>query len=112
MLAYSQSNGQTEATNRVMVDGLKKRLDEAKGKLVNVLPFVLWVYRTTLRKSTCEASFSMMYGSEAVIPLEIGFPTMRSDHFDSVKNEQLLSRELDLIEQRREVATIKLAYYQ
>ena len=40
-LAYPQSNRQAEATNKVIVDGLKKRLDEAKGKWVDELPHVL-----------------------------------------------------------------------
>ena len=29
--AYSQGNGQAEATNKVIINGLKKRLDDAKG---------------------------------------------------------------------------------
>ena len=33
-LAYSQGNGQAEAVNKVIVNGLKKRLDEAKGRWV------------------------------------------------------------------------------
>ena len=30
-LAYPQSNGQAKATNKAIVNGLKKRLDETKG---------------------------------------------------------------------------------
>ena len=83
-----------------------------KGKWVDELPYVLWAYRTTLRRSTGENPFSMTYGFEVVIPLETGLPTMRTDQFDSSKNEQLLSDSLDLAEERREVATVKLAQYQ
>ena len=43
--AYSQGNG--EATNKAIVFGLKKRLDNAKGRWVDELPYVLWTYRTT-----------------------------------------------------------------
>ena len=46
--AYPQGNGQAEAVSKVIVNGLKKRLDEAKGKWVKELPHVLWMYRTTL----------------------------------------------------------------
>ena len=45
--AYSQGNGQAEAVNKVIVNGLKKRLDDAKGKWIEELPYVLWTYRTT-----------------------------------------------------------------
>ena len=31
-LAYPQGNGQAEAVNKVIVNGLKKRLDDAKGR--------------------------------------------------------------------------------
>ena len=42
--AYLQGNGQAEATNKVIVNGLKKRLDDAKGRWVEELPHVLWTY--------------------------------------------------------------------
>ena len=45
--AYPQGNGQAETVNKVIVNGLKKRLDKAKGKWVEELPHVLWTYRTT-----------------------------------------------------------------
>ena len=86
-LAYPQGNGQTKAVNKVIVNGLKKRLDDAKGRLVEELPHVLWTYRTTPRKSTGETPFSMIYRAEAVIPLENGFPTMRTSTFTSDGNE-------------------------
>ena len=40
-LAYPQGNSQVEATNKVIVDRLKKRLEEAKGKWVDELPHLL-----------------------------------------------------------------------
>ena len=94
------------------MNGLKKRVDDAKGRWVEELPHVLWMYRTTPRKSTRETPFSMTYGAEAVIPLENGFPTMRSSAFTSDGNDDLLKRNLDLIEERRENARVQLAYYQ
>ena len=39
--AYPQGNGQAEAVNKVIVSGLKKRLDDAKGRWVKELPYVL-----------------------------------------------------------------------
>ena len=39
--AYPQRNGQAEAVNKVIVNGLKKRLDDAKGTWVEQLPHVL-----------------------------------------------------------------------
>ena len=110
--AYPQGNGQAEAVNKVILSGLKKRLDDAKSKWVEELPHVLWTYRTTPRQSTGETPFSMTYRAEAIIPLESGFPTTRTSLFSPKDNEEQLARNLDLIEEKRENAMVQLAHYQ
>ena len=110
--AYPQVNGQAEAINKTIVNGLKKRLDDAKGRWVDELAHVLWTYRTTPLRSTGETPFSMTYGAETVIPLEVNFPTQRTIAFCLVANDKLLERSLDLIDERRESAMVHLAYYQ
>ena len=102
-LAYPQRNGQAEAINKVIVSGLKKMLDDAKGKWVEELPHVLRTYHTTPRRSIRETPFSMIYGVEIVIPLEIGFPTLRISSFTLTSNDGLLEKILDLNEERREM---------
>ncbi|XP_075665171.1 uncharacterized protein LOC142634797 [Castanea sativa] len=97
--AYPQGNGQAEAINKVIVSGLKKRLNDAKGKWVDELPHVHWTYRTTIRRSTWETPFSMAYRAEAVIPLETGFPTLRTSLFTPDSNDNLLEKSLDLVEE-------------
>ena len=110
--AYPQGNGQAETVNKVIVGGLKKRLDDTKGKWVEELPHVLWTYQTIPRRSRRETPFLMTYGTEAIIPLEIGFPTLRMSFFTPGNNDGLLGKSLDLIEERRENAMVQLAYYQ
>ena len=92
--------------------GLKKRLDDAMRKWVEELSRVLWTYRTTPRRSTRETPFSISYGAEVVIPLETGFPTLRTSFFTPSNNDELLGKSLDLIEERRENVMVQLAYYQ
>ncbi|KAL2230406.1 UNVERIFIED_CONTAM: Gag-Pol polyprotein [Sesamum indicum] len=70
-VGHPQSNGQTEVTNRTILQHLKARLSSKK-EWSDDLPGVLWAYRTTPRTSTGETPFSLVYGSEAVIPAEIG----------------------------------------
>ena len=53
----------------------------------------------------------MTYRAEAVIPLEANFPTLRTNSFTPSGNDELLGESLNLIEERRERATIHLAYY-
>ena len=54
----------------------------------------------------------MTYGPEAVIPLETGFPTLRTSLFNPNNNNRLLEKSLDLVEERREAVMVQLAYYQ
>ena len=93
------------------MNGLKKRLDDAKGKWVDELPHVFWIYWTTPHRLTRETPFSTTYGAEAVIHLETRFPMLMTILF-SLDNEHLLEKILDLIEERRENAIVQLAYYQ
>ena len=109
---YPQGNGQAEAINKIIVNGLKKMLDDTKGKWVEELPHVLWMYRTTPCRSTRETPFSMTYGAEAVITLETGFLMSRINSFNPSDNDEELTKSLDLIEEKRENAMVQLAYYQ
>ena len=111
-LAYPQGNEQVDAVNKVIVNGLKKMLDDAKGKWVEKLPNVFWTYQTTLRRSIGETPFSMTYKDKAMIPLEIGFPTLRTSLFAPNSNDNLLEKSLDLVEERGENVMVQLGYYQ
>ncbi|CAL8991898.1 unnamed protein product [Prunus brigantina] len=110
--SYPQGNGQVEKTNRTIFDCLKKKLEQRKGKWFEELPNVLWAYRTTRRKPTGESPFSLAYGSEAVIPTEIELPTIRTMVVDGKDNDQQIAHNLDLVEEHREVAALRLANYQ
>ena len=54
----------------------------------------------------------MTYGSEAVIPLGTGFPNLKTDQFSVEENDHLLSANLDLIDESREVDMVKMTHYQ
>ena len=110
--AYPQGNGQVEAVNMVIMNGLKRRLEEAKGNWAEELPNVLWAYRTTPRTSTGKTPFSLTYRAEAVIPTKVNLCSARVSEFDKKQNEGQLTGCLDLLEEYREAATIRLAEYQ
>ncbi|RVW71623.1 hypothetical protein CK203_052646 [Vitis vinifera] len=92
---YPQSNGQAEATNKTLINALKKRLEQAKGKWVEELPGVLWAYRTTPGRPTGNTPFALTYGMDAVIPTEIGLPTIRTDAAKQKDANMELGRNLD-----------------
>ncbi|KAK1433245.1 hypothetical protein QVD17_10154 [Tagetes erecta] len=59
--------------------------------------------------STGETPFSLTYGTEAVIPVEIGMPTQRM--LSEKDNDRILKENLDLLEERREIVAIREAKY-
>ncbi|RVW84731.1 hypothetical protein CK203_046660 [Vitis vinifera] len=106
------NNGQAEATNKTLITALKKRLEQAKGKWVEELPGVLWAYRTTPGRPTGNTPFALAYGMDAVIPTEIGLPTIRTDAAKQSDANMELGRNLDWTDEVRESAAIRMADYQ
>ncbi|RDY14220.1 pol, partial [Mucuna pruriens] len=104
---HPQSNGQAEAANKVILRGLRKRLEEAKGRWAEELHQVLWSYHTTPHSSTNETPFRLTFGTEAMIPVEIGEPSPRMTQFEPNRNEEELRANLDLIQEVREIAHIR-----
>ncbi|GJR80282.1 hypothetical protein Tco_0151067 [Tanacetum coccineum] len=53
-----------------------------------------------------DTPFSLTYGTESVIPVEIGMPTYRTVAVDAVHNDEELRLNLDLMEEKHECAAI------
>ncbi|XP_072060323.1 uncharacterized protein [Arachis hypogaea] len=96
---HPQTNGQVESANKIILLGLKKRLDNKKGAWADELASVLWSYRTTEQSSTKETPFRLTYGLDAVIPVEVGEPSPRL-LLKGVRE----AVEKDLIDKAREMA--------
>ena len=99
---HPQANGQTEVTNRTLLKIIKTRLVEAKGAWPEESPSVLWAYRTTARMPTGETPFNLTYKTEAVIPVEVGITSLRTEFFDEQSNDDQLEQNLDCLEEVRD----------
>src|ERR1044071_1664677 len=110
-VAYPQSNGQVERMNRSVVEGIKARLGRQGRNWLEELPSVLWAIRTTEKTSNKKTPYSLTFGSEAVIPAEIGITTPITFHVDVQANEQETLLNLDLLEEARDSAAIREAQY-
>ncbi|KAJ9538663.1 hypothetical protein OSB04_031396, partial [Centaurea solstitialis] len=104
---YPQSNGLAESSNKVIINSIRKRLKGAKDKWVEELPSVLWANRTTPRASTGQTPYSLVYGCEAVLPIEAQVPIARNRTYD--QNAVNLSYDLDALEELREKALRTMA---
>ncbi|GJW10855.1 reverse transcriptase domain-containing protein [Tanacetum coccineum] len=84
---HPQTNGLVERANRSLGEGIKARLDERSKDWIGELSHVLWAHRTMIKSSNGETPFSLTYGTEAVIPAEIGMPTLRTTEVDLTGND-------------------------
>jgi hypothetical protein len=78
--------------------GRQNLLIKSRINWVEDLYQVLWSYRTTPHSTTGETPFRMVYGSDAVIPVEIGQPSWRI-MYPTQENEQLLREDSDMVEE-------------
>ncbi|GFS38896.1 hypothetical protein Acr_00g0060030 [Actinidia rufa] len=90
---------------------LKARLERSKSEWAENLPSILWAYHTTSRIPKGETPYSMVFGTESVIPVEIGMPSFRVSTFNKETNEAELRLNLDLLEERRESAQLRQTAY-
>jgi hypothetical protein len=108
-VAHPQTNGQVEAVNKILKRTMRTKLGDKKGTWPELLPEVLWAYRTSYKAATGETPFSLAFGAEAVVPVEINSTTHRIDTFDPNENEEQLCLNRDLLEERREQANLRNA---
>nr|GEU77134.1 reverse transcriptase domain-containing protein [Tanacetum cinerariifolium] len=98
VVAHPQANGLVDRENRSLMEGIKTRLGRERKGWVDELPNVLWAHKTSLKTSNRETPYSLMFGSEAVIPAEIGMPTHRTMMIkEGNGNEEELRLNLDLL---------------
>ena len=75
------------------------------------LPGVLWAHRTTAHRSTGISPFASTYGMEAIIPTQIGMPTIWSDVLEQ-ENAELVLKDLAMVDELRESTAVRIASYQ
>ena len=64
-----------------------------------------------IRTPIGETPFKLAYGSDAVIPMEIGLTNYRVAHYNNEENEKQLRLSLDLIDKVRMDVEQRVAHY-
>jgi transposase InsO family protein len=105
-VAHPKSNSQVERANAEVLRGLHTTtfngLEGGGKNWVDQVPLVLWSLRTTATRSTGETPFSLVYGAEAVFPMELKYGSPQISSYDNhkyAKNVLMMSTSL-----RRSVA--------
>ena len=101
-----------EVTNWTQLKIIKANLDDAKGAQLEELPNVLWTYKTTTRTLTKETPFRLTYGTEAVIPVEVGVASIRREVLHKEDNDDQLRINLDCLDEVRDKASTRMTKYQ
>nr|KYP40102.1 Retrovirus-related Pol polyprotein from transposon 17.6 [Cajanus cajan] len=68
---------------------------------------VLWAYHCTPQTTTQETPYKLTYGSDAMIPVEVGEPSHRRLTFDTTQNTKALKTNLDLVDEIRKCARVQ-----
>ncbi|WCJ43915.1 hypothetical protein M5689_024621 [Euphorbia peplus] len=109
-----QLNGAVEAANKTIKQMLTKMSDRSRD-WAEKLPFAIWGYRTTIRTSTGATPYSLVYGMDEVLPVEIEMRSLwvvLEEHI--LETEWIRDRvgQLDLLDEKRLWALDQLQMYQ
>ena len=87
---YSQSNGQAEANNEILVNIIKRTVAENPEKWHEKLGDTLWAYRTSKRAATGTTPFTLTFGHDAILPLEINVSSVRIQNQSGLHGEEYI----------------------
>ena len=91
---------------------LVRSLTESNTHWVEELDSELWGLRTTPNRSTGYTPFFMVYGAEAVLPCDIIHDSPRVHMYEEREAELDRQDSLDTLEEERDVAKARSAFYQ
>nr|GEV92236.1 reverse transcriptase domain-containing protein [Tanacetum cinerariifolium] len=80
---------------------IKQRLGKDDRDWAEEVPHVLWAHRTMIKTSNEDTSFSLTYGTEAVIPVEIGMPLLRYTEVNQAENNEATHKPRDSQRKKR-----------
>ena len=98
-----KANGAVEAANKNIKKILRKMVQSSR-QWHEKLPFALLGYRTTVRTSVGATPYSLVYGTEAVIPAEIEIPSLRIIMEAEIDDDEWIKtrlEQLSLIDEKR-----------
>ena len=64
------------------------------------------------QRSYRQTPFRLVYGTKALLPVEIGVPTLHTHYYEENENQESRLLDLKIIEEIREEAALKMAAYQ
>jgi hypothetical protein len=85
---YAQANGQADASNKIMIKIIQKKIDQKPRRWHSVLNEALWAYRMAPHGATQTPPYELVYGHHAILPWE-----MQSDSRRVILQKDLSSKD-------------------
>jgi hypothetical protein len=95
---YPQGNGLAESSNKSLVRIIKKLLEQNGRSWDSKLKFSLWADRVTCKKSIGTSPFKLVYGTEAIFPVQLALPVAKFLQETDAEPSDLTRRIHDLVE--------------
>ena len=95
---HPQTNGMTERVNQTLFRILRKIVADNKRDWDVKLTAALWAYRTTYKVTTRATPFALMYGIEAILPIELEVQSLRIAMDERLNDSQSLKDRLEHLE--------------
>jgi hypothetical protein len=115
-VAHPMTNGQVERANGMILQGLKPRIYNDLNKFgrrwMKELPSMVWSLRTTPSRAMGFTPFFLVYGVEAILPIDLEYGSPRTRAYDDRRNQISQEDSLDQLEEARDMALLHSAWYQ
>ena len=101
---YAQVNGQAESSNKILIKLIKKKIEENPKRWHEVLSEALWAHRISRHGATKVTPFELMYGQEAVLPVEVNLDAYRlakQNNFSAVDYYNSMMDNIDEVTDKR-----------
>src|SRR6202022_2584669 len=100
---HPRANGQPEKINGILCNINTKTVQGSMSDWDSKLLNALWAYRTASKVTTKFTPFQLVYGQEAILPIELELPSLRIAIDERLSDEESFQEPIAMLERLDEV---------
>ena len=107
---HPRANGQTEKTNGLLCKIIMKTISKSRTNWDEKLFAALWAYRTAYKVTTGCTPFQLVYGLEAILPIELEMESLRvaiDERLGETESHQSRLQDLEKLDETRREALLR-----